>query len=66
MIREVNCNCNGKNIYGLLYSPDEIEYKLPAVILCHGLYANHSWLTYYAEELVKENIISYVFDLQYI
>lgn len=62
MIQELNCKYDGKNIYGKLYAPDKYSDKLPIVILCHGLYANHTWLMYYAEELIKENIICYLFD----
>ena len=62
MILELNCNYNCINIYGLLYSPDRFETKLPLVILCHGLFANHTWLEYYAKQLVKENILCYLFD----
>lgn len=62
MIQELHCTCDNRKIFGLLYRPEKIIHKLPIVILCHGLYANHKWLIYYAEELLKENILSYVFD----
>ena len=62
MIQEVFIDCDDKRIYGKIYRPDNNVSKLPVVILCHGLYANHKWLEYYAEGLVRKNIVSFLFD----
>ncbi|WP_069593268.1 S9 family peptidase [Methanosphaera sp. WGK6] len=64
MIKEANCTINNENIYGLLYLPDNIDDKIPLVVLSHGLSLNHTFMKAYAEKLLKKGIASYIFDFR--
>lgn len=64
MIQEYNHKIDTQIIRGYLYRPDNVADKLPLVILSHGFFANYTWMTYYAEELVKQDIICYLFDFR--
>lgn len=64
MIQEYNCSINNQKIKGYLYKPENITKKLPLLILSHGFSSNHHLLTYYAENIAKENILCYAFDFR--
>lgn len=64
MIQEYNCLINNQKIRGYLYKPENITKKLPLLILSHGFSSNHHLLTYYAENIAKDNILCYAFDFR--
>lgn len=64
MIKEISCSMNDENIYGVAYIPDNVEGKIPTVILSHGLSLNHTFMTAYAEKLLDYGIASYLFDFR--
>lgn len=61
-MKEIYCdNGNNGRIYGIANIVDKNK-KTPLVILSHGLSANHTSLSGYAERLVKEGYSTYCFD----
>lgn len=63
-VTEINIkNSNGDNIYSVLYKPNK-SGKMPIVIYSHGLGATYRAGTDYAEELVKEGIMTLCFDFR--
>ena len=64
MKEEITCEINNQKIYGLTITPDNIEGKIPTVILCHGLTANYKRMMDCAELLKNYGIGSYIFDFR--
>lgn len=64
MKKEFICKFNNQKIYGILFIPDNIDKKIPIVILSHGLSLDHTLMIPYAEKLLKYDIASYVFDFR--
>jgi dienelactone hydrolase len=60
--REINCNNNGKNIFGIAYIPLNAGAKMPAVIYSHGYGGTNSGGRIYAEALARKGIAVYCFD----
>ena len=65
MIKEIEITNKDGLIYGLLYLPDNIKSRrYPLIILSHGLSLNHTFMKSYAEKIVNENIIVFIYDFR--
>lgn len=53
---------DGKQIYGVLYTPDNPGEKMPAVIFSHGFGGNYQVGEPYARELAARGFVVYCFD----
>jgi pimeloyl-ACP methyl ester carboxylesterase len=60
--REIPCNNNGKNIYGIAYIPVNMGEKMPTVIFSHGYGGTNMDGRAYAEALARKGIAAYCFD----
>lgn len=60
-MKELACENNGKNIYGVVYMPER-EGKLPLVIYSHGLADTHESGWTYGQSLASHGIAVYCFD----
>lgn len=60
--RELHVDNNGKDIYGVLHIPTDIEGTMPLVIMSHGLGGTADSVTQYAEEVSKMGIAVYRYD----
>lgn len=59
---ELWCECNGLRIYGVVYRPQGIEGKMPAVIFSHGFGGSHTTGAQYARRLAERGYVVYCFD----
>ncbi|MBO7719756.1 MAG: alpha/beta fold hydrolase [Methanosphaera sp.] len=65
MIEEVTIRTDNDWIYGLLYLPeDKKTNKYPLVILSHGLSLDHTFMKSYAQKLLEEDIIAFIYDFR--
>ena len=60
--QELFAEREGRQIYGVLYTPQGIEGKRPAVIFSHGFGGNHSVGAQYAQALAERGYVVYCFD----
>lgn len=60
-IKEMPCIYEGKQIYGVLYSPEGGK-SAPAVILSHGYNSSHTELLDFAERLAQNGFYAYCYD----
>jgi pimeloyl-ACP methyl ester carboxylesterase len=60
--KEISCNNNGKNIYGVAYIPVNTGEKMPVVIFSHGYGGTNRNGRVYAEALARKGIAAYCFD----
>ncbi|MDO4333420.1 MAG: alpha/beta fold hydrolase [Eubacteriales bacterium] len=61
-MKELYARRDGKQIYGLLYIPQDAGEKMPAVIFSHGFGGNHQVGAQYAEALAQKGYVVYCFD----
>lgn len=60
--QEMPCTANGRNIYGMLLTPEKAGGKMPAVILSHGYNSSHSDLFGIAAAFAENGAAAYCFD----
>lgn len=61
-VKTLKCYHDGKEIYGQLYLPKDLDKKVPMVIISHGYGGNYQYSAVYARYLVQQQIACYVFD----
>ena len=61
-IEDVYSSRDSLNIYGKLYTPNDIDGKIPAVILSHSANLNADSMKSYAIGFAKRGYIAYAFD----
>lgn len=61
-VEEVYSSREELKIYGKLYTPKEVEGKLPAVILSHSANLNADSMNLYAAAFAERGFIAYAFD----
>lgn len=61
-IRELPAERDGKQIYGLLYLPENAGEEMPVVILSHGFGGDHRVGAQYAEAFAENGYAAYCFD----
>ena len=59
---ELNCDNEGRKIYGIAYVPDDVDGRLPTVIMSHGYGAALETWKETAESLAMSGIACYTFD----
>lgn len=59
---ELISNNNGKNIYGVVYKPENVQEKMPTVIYSHGFGGSNENGRIYGEALAKKGYVVYSFD----
>lgn len=59
---ELWCERDGMHIYGVVYRPQGIEGKMPAVVFSHGFGGSHNTGTQYARRLAARGYVVYCFD----
>lgn len=59
---ELDCDNNGKSIYGVAYVPNDMEGKIPTVIMSHGLGVTADTWKETAQSLAMSGIACYTFD----
>ena len=60
--QELYADRDGKQIYGVIYIPQGVGEKMPAVIFSHGFGGNYQVGTQYAEALAQRGYVVYCFD----
>lgn len=61
-IQELYARRNEKQIYGVVYVPQDAGEKMPTVIFSHGFGGNYQVGTQYAEALAAKGYVVYCFD----
>lgn len=59
---ELDCENDGKRIYGVAYVPNDVDGKIPTVIMSHGLGVTADTWTATAQSLAMSGIACYAFD----
>ena len=60
--QELYAERDGKRLYGVVYIPEGVEEKMPAVIFSHGYAGNYQVGVSYAEALAEKGYVTYCFD----
>ncbi|MGN0696261.1 MAG: alpha/beta hydrolase family protein [Oscillospiraceae bacterium] len=61
-VKELPCKSGKNRIYGVVYLPEGISGRIPAVILSHGYNSSYSHVLDMAEGLAENGIAAYCFD----
>jgi dienelactone hydrolase len=61
-IKETIIRADGKEIYGLLYLPQEVKVKMPFIAGMHGINGTHEGLKTTAAYFAERGIAMYIFD----
>ncbi len=59
---ELHAKRGDYDIYGILYTPNTKEEKIPVVILSHGFKGTHAGMETYAENLAEHGYAAYIYD----
>lgn len=62
--QELYARRDGKQIYGVIYIPQNAGDKIPTVIFSHGFGGNYQVGAKYAEALAKKGYAVYCFDFE--
>lgn len=59
---ELYASRDGKQIYGVVYIPQNAGERMPTIIYSHGFGGSHQYGTQYAEALATQGYVIYCFD----
>lgn len=59
---ELYASRDGKQIYGVIYIPQNAGEQMPAIIYSHGFGGSHQYGTQYAEAMAARGYVVYCFD----
>lgn len=59
---ELYASRDGKQIYGVIYIPQNAGKQMPAIIYSHGFGGSHQYGTQYAEAMAARGYVVYCFD----